>query len=301
VSYALYALTSLLVLLLARRRLPVAIAGSIALLFAVHPLHVEAVALAAGQSELLVGVFCLAAVVWYQHLRERGDGRLRARHWAGLATLYLLACASKETGFVLPLLLLVAEFSRHGMERRRLWGGFLLLAAVSVLMFASRTAVLSHVANPGGADALAGLSFGHRALTMLQVIPIWTRLLLWPAHLRVDYSPQEFVASTEFGAAEGLGLLVLVAACWAIWHFRRRAPPVSFGLAWVAVSLLPVSNLLLPTGILVAERTLFLPSAGFLVALGGVAAGVEAAGRSIGGAPRPGGDASKPGPARNLA
>ena len=43
---------------------------------------------------------------------------------------------------------------------------------------------------------------------------------------------------------------------------------VTFGIAWMAVALFPVSNLVVPTGVVVAERTLFLPSVGFVIAIG---------------------------------
>src|SRR6185436_15954887 len=64
-------------------------------------------------------------------------------------------------------------------------------------------------------------------------------------------------------------LLGLVALAWAC---RNRAPTVTFGLLWFGVALLPVSNVLLPTGIVLSERSLFLPSVGFLLAAGGLAA-----------------------------
>jgi hypothetical protein len=121
------------------------------------------------------------------------------------------------------------------------------------------------------AEALVGSSMAGRALTMLGVVPQWIRLLVWPAHLRADYSPGEFVASTTFGVGEALGLVLLLETVALAWSLRRRAPVVTFGLAWCAIALFPVSNVLVPTGILIAERTLFLPSIGFLVAVGGVA------------------------------
>jgi tetratricopeptide (TPR) repeat protein len=105
---------------------------------------------------------------------------------------------------------------------------------------------------------------------MLQIVPQWLRLLAWPAHLRAEYSPGEFVASKSFGAPEALGLVLVLGAITAIWYARRRAPGVAFGVAWTAVALIPVSNVLLPTGILIAERTLFLPSVGFVLAVGGL-------------------------------
>ena len=108
-------------------------------------------------------------------------------------------------------------------------------------------------------------------LTMLQVVPMWLRLLVWPAHLQIDYSPNEIVASSGLGPNETLGLALIVGAVVAMYLARRRAPAISFGLAWCAVALFPVSNIV-PTSIVMAERTLFLPSVGFLIAVGGLAA-----------------------------
>jgi tetratricopeptide (TPR) repeat protein len=62
----------------------------------------------------------------------------------------------------------------------------------------------------------------------------------------------------------------------------RRAPVVTFGIVWCAIALFPVHNVLVPTGIFLAERTLFLPSVGVLVAVAGVATlVVERAPRSL--------------------
>jgi tetratricopeptide (TPR) repeat protein len=52
---------------------------------------------------------------------------------------------------------------------------------------------------------------------------------------------------------------------------RRRQPVVSFGVAFAAVALLPSSNFVLPAGIVLAERTLFLPSVGAMLVVGAVA------------------------------
>ena len=103
---------------------------------------------------------------------------------------------------------------------------------------------------------------------MLAVVPQWARLLVWPAHLRIDYSPQEMVASTHFGASQAAGAALLLGVGIVAWMARRRAPVATFGVLWCAVSLLPVSNVFIPTGILLAERTLLLPSVGVLLLAG---------------------------------
>jgi tetratricopeptide (TPR) repeat protein len=48
----------------------------------------------------------------------------------------------------------------------------------------------------------------------------------------------------------------------------RRRSVASFGVLWIAIGLFPVSNVLIPTGIALAERTLFLPSVGIALILG---------------------------------
>lgn len=273
VSILLYVGASVAVYGLARRLTGPGIALAIGLLFAAHPVHAEAIALAVAQAEHLVAIAGATMVTLYLDRRRRGDGRLSRADWAMLAGLFLVACLSKEHGLVLPGLLVAAEallLPRAGARRvRTLGSGYVTLALVAIGVLFWRSQVLSgrpFLAAP--AEALRDLDIGGRAMTMLAIVPEWLRLLVWPAHLRSDYSPSEFVASTGFGLGEVLGLSILLIAAVVFIRARRRAPGVSFGLAWFAITIFPVSNVLLPTGVLLAERNLFVPSIGFLVALG---------------------------------
>jgi hypothetical protein len=276
VSYLLYTAVGVGVLALARRLLSEQVALGVALLFAAHPVHVEAVALGVGQNELLVGLLATLMTVRYLDRRRGGSGVPGPGDWALLGALYLAASLLKEQGLVLPGLLLAAELfvlPRPDRSRaRRLAGGYTLLAALGIGVLVARAVVLSgDVAGTFVAEALEDQKLGGRALTMLRVVPEWVRLLLWPSHLRADYSPQELAASTGFHGPEAIGLGLLLGGVAAAWLARRRSPTLSFGLAWSAVALLPVSNVLVPTGILLAERTLFLPSVGVVLTLGALA------------------------------
>jgi protein O-mannosyl-transferase len=277
-SYALYALVTLGVFRLARLLLPFGAAFAAAALFAVHPVHVEAVAMAVNQGELWVGLLCCLAVGHYLRARRAG-GPLRARTELGLAGLYLIACLFKENALVLPGLLLAAEallVPAGEPLRQRLARGrrlLLLLALVAVSFYGVRTLVLGgDLVGTFTAEGLAYLSMGQRALTMLAVVPRWFTLLLWPAHLQADYSPAEIVAQTAWGPEQILGVLLLLGAVLAALVAWRRARVVSFGMAWCAIALFPVHNVLVPTGIVLAERTLFLPSIGVVLAIGGLGA-----------------------------
>lgn len=274
VSYGLYAAVSYVVWRLASDWLPGGVALAVGLLFAVHPVHVEAVALAAGQAELVVGL--LAVLMLRRYLIARRAGTLGLRDWVVLAAMYGVAALTKEHGLVLPALLLAAEgvLLPPGQERwRRLLPGYLGLVGVAALVLLLRRAVLAgDVAGTFTAEALEGLGMGERALTMLPVVREWFRLLVFPLHLQGDYSPQVLVPWTVLGGPGLLGLGVVALAVAAVVWSWRRAPVVAFGLAWTGIALLPVSNVLVPTGILLAERTLFLPSIGFFLAGAALAA-----------------------------
>jgi hypothetical protein len=272
-SYALYVVSALAVYWLASRLLSRPAALCSALLFAVHPVHVEAVALGVGQAELLVGILAVAMV--YRYIERRGADGLTTRDWLLLVVLYAVAALSKENGFVLPALLAAAELiPLDALSVRekiaKLWLGYAALAATAACLIAIRLAVLRGQAFHVVATAsIAGLSVGGRALAMLQIVPMWLQRFVFPAHLQVDYTPP--VGASGYSTIQALaGVAIIVCALAAIVLARRRAPVVAFGVAWCIIGLLPVSNLI-ATGVVLAERTLFLPSIGFVIAVGALA------------------------------
>jgi len=271
VSYALYAATSVLVYRLATRLLDPWPSLAVAALFAVHPVHVEAVALGVNQAELIVGLIALVMTTLY--IDRRRAGFVRSRDWVLLTALFGVATLVKESAFVLPFFLIAADVTvlRRRGERfpvRSDLLGYALLALVGVASLVLRFAVAGSPAFAvvPAAD-LRGLDLVGRLGVMLHVVPMWLRLLVWPRHLQVDFAPGEIesggVMEAAFGFAIVCGLVV------AIVYALRRAPVVAFGLLWTTLALLPVSNIL-PTGVLLAERTLFLPSVGFMIVVGAI-------------------------------
>ena len=276
VSYLLYAAVSVGVYHVARLRLPTIVAFGVAALFAVHPLHVEAVALAVNQPELWIGLIFCFAVYRYVRVRDRGEA-LSDREQLLFAGLYLIGCLLKETALVLPGMLVAAEVllvrTRQPVRLRIAQGRRLLLLMMlaAVAFYWVRTQVLSgSLLGAFVSETLAGLSMQERALTMLAVVPEWLRLMLWPALLKADYSPGELVAHTAWGPMQTLGLVILAILLAMLIAAWRRAPVIAFGLAWCAIGIFPVHNVLVPTGIVLAERTLFLPSIGVMLVLGGL-------------------------------
>jgi len=278
VNVMLYALSAVLAFYLARRFLPVWCAWVVAALFAVHPVHVEAVANGVGQSELLVAVFMLPALTLYLRDRMRDGGVLTSRTIAAIALFYGAACFSKEHGIMLPALLIAAELtviadaSPFRERVRRLRPFYLGLTAIALAFLAARSRVFAGQGivgfQPFQPFASLGSSSTDRILTAIGVVPDWIRLLYWPAHLSSEYSPPdtEIAQGPSVSQLPGLVLLIAIVAIGLI--LRRKKPTVSFGIAFAAITLLPSSNFLVTTGIVLAERTLFLPSLGAMIVLG---------------------------------
>jgi len=120
------------------------------------------------------------------------------------------------------------------------------------------------------APVFVGASVAAIRWTAVATFADFARLLVFPFSLRVDYSPGErTLVTTPLDARFAVGAL-----CLALWvglgvlAWRRGHRTVAAGLCWGLLALLPVANILFPTGVLVAERTLYLPSAGLAIALG---------------------------------
>ena len=273
VSILLKLLSALLLWRLARRLLPPLPALAAASLFAVHPVHAESVANVVGQAELLATALALLSVERY--LAWRAGGPLGLGQRVLLALLTLLAILSKETGVVIPALLVAAELmlvapAVSWRRRGRVLAPVLALQAGTVVVAVLlRIIVLGPTPGAGPAVALQGLSPGRRIAGMLAVVPEWIRLLLWPAHLEAEYGPPGIAVTGPLGAIHLLGLLLLGAVVLLLIRTWHRRPVVAFGLAWAGLALLPVSNILTTTGVILAERSLLLPSAGAMLALGG--------------------------------
>jgi hypothetical protein len=276
VNVALMVGCALLFWKLASRLLPEGAALIAAVLFAVHPVHVESVANVVGQAELLATALTLLCIERY--LSWRDDGGLTLGRRTALALITLLAIFSKETGYVIPLLLIAAELlatppGTGWRQRLRALGPALALQlAVVAAAVLIRITVLGPTTGAGPAVAIRDLPAADRIAGMLAVVPEWARLLYWPFQLQAEYGPPAIEVTGPFGLAHLLGLILLAGTGLLLVRVWRRQPVLGFGLVWIGIALLPVSNLLAPTGVILAERTLFLPSAGAMLALGAVIA-----------------------------
>lgn len=235
------------------------------LIFAVHPVHTEAVANIVGQAELIAGVATFGACLIYA---TRPEAATRWSRRLSIISLYVIGLLAKESAIVLPALLVTLDIA----QRRIAWSGsgivgylrnafmlMFLLSAAAIGYLALRVDVLGSI---GGVDAAPSLPFlreSARLPTALRAWPEFVRLLFFPADLSSDYSPGvilpvDAVTPMALLGAAVLALTVLLAA------LTPLSPAAGLPAAWFFITILPVSNLLLPIGVVVAERLLYTPS-----------------------------------------
>lgn len=245
-----------------------------ALLFAVHPVHVEAVANVAGRAELLAAVCVLGA--WLAHRR--------GRHILA-PVLYLLAVLSKEGAVLAPVLFFLDDLYRRRDGERTGWRPHAGHAAMLALALTLRSIALGGLR--GAEDAVlldnpaAFAPAAVRLATALWVVAKDLILLIWPARLVSDYSLDAIPLVESWSdprLVAGMGALALVLGVGiGAW---RRSRPLLLGAAAFALFLLPASNLLFPVGTLMAERLLYLPSFGVCLIAGHLGADLARRGKT---------------------
>jgi protein O-mannosyl-transferase len=272
VNIALHALNVLLLFGLAlrlfHRSLPAFFAAA---LWAVHPIGVETVANIAGRADLLATAGLLGALLVY--IAWPASGRAPLGRVALLFVCALAAAAAKETGLVLIALMLLWDVLHDGL-RRPDWKprapAYAAAAAAGALYFFARTKVLASVpwlAEPFPDNPLWGASFWTARWTAIRLLGTDLLLLIWPARLSSDrsYADIQSVSWTDAGA--WLSLAVVLAIAIALLLRRKQDSTLIWAAGLFAIALLPASNLVILIGAAIAERFLYLPAAGFAIAV----------------------------------
>ena len=262
---------------------------SVALLFALHPAHTEAVTYISGRSSSLMSVFYLLGLLAYTH------GRLRAStlHLHLLTPLcFLAALLCKETAVTFPFALLLwerfafgqrAEASNRsdppvipaqaGIQQNKdascsdpldgrscfkaPWTSWAVLLAATLLFLFSET-FQSHMLRSAQFNTLGG-NLATQTNGMLWLLQQWA-LPLWlnidpdlPLYRNLSAAPLPVLATLMLGSAA--------------WWLHKQRPWWSFALAWTMLQLLPL-YVLLPRLDIANERQLYLVGWPLALALG---------------------------------
>jgi len=240
--------------------------AAVALLFAVHPMNVEAVAWVAERKTVLCMLFFLGAscaYVWYA--KKPSVGR-----YAVVVVLFALGLLSKVMAVTLPLALLVMDYWPLRRMSDKPEGGFswktaLKLGAEKLPLLAMST----------GASFMT-LYLHHRDHTLASGFPISWKVkngtycylaylgkFFWPVRLGAFYPHPENSLSWWI---VGFLAMALIGASAAIWKFRERRY-LGAGWIWYLATLFPMVGYVQSGRQGMADRYIYIPMIGVIFAL----------------------------------
>jgi tetratricopeptide (TPR) repeat protein len=269
VNVVLHALVSLCVLVVGRTVLRSAhLATFAAAIFAVHPIHTEAVTSIVGRAELLAALFSLATVLVYARAVRAENAPAIGWHLLG-AMSFSAGLLCKESAFTtLGLLPVIHWWTIGRSDVRRLATALAPYLSIGAAYLGVRYLVMGALSLPDPPapidNPLAYVSTGERVATALVILWEYVSQLAFPRYLSADYSFDAIPvvsAGTDPRLWIAVSALLFVALGLAV--AARRSIEVAIAAAFFAVPLALTTNILFPIGTIKAERLLYLPSAGW--------------------------------------
>lgn len=237
-----------------------------ALLFAVHPVHSEAVAAIFNRSDTFSFASFVMALLFYIKAARANSGRAAFAIFSAL--FLMLSLLMKEMAYVFPGIILIYDLvflDRDQNNFSNRFARYLPYAAVFLVYFYAKSHTIEHLApnlRYWGGDLRS------HWLTLPKLFVHFLRILIWPFHL----SPCHYEITThstfhDFGVWMSIGILIIFIPVFKSAYDLSK--PVFFFLSWCLVTYLPISQVI-PLGMLVGDRYAYFSSAGFcaLAAIG---------------------------------
>ena len=233
------------------------VAFSTALLWLVHPVHVEAVAYANSRGDSMAAAFILLSLVLW----------LRKRFWAS-AISFAVALLSKEFAIVTPGLIILVEILRlnkplaaNYLDDRRssliyiailaskklfrlltivtnlnsyLKKPFFIHLGIAIIYLLLRLTVFNfqNTLNFYGVDLSRvdrsdpmvqyATSVGVRALTFLKVLPIYAKILVWPDDLHMERTVEMPTTADNQAVIASAAVAIVILFGWALIFLKRK-------------------------------------------------------------------------------
>jgi protein O-mannosyl-transferase len=250
-----------------------AVAAFAAVLFGIHPMHVESVAWISERKDVLHVVFYLtAAIVYSYHLERPGIGRLSLCFVA-----FLLACLAKGTAVSFPLAMLAMDlWWRRPLRARRVVVEKLPFLAVALLF----GLVALDVQAGGDFHGLLRAPAGGATVLRAYLPGSWLEQVALPTYGYLMYAwrlfvPRDLCAFHPYPRPGALGswpyaiapLFLLATVALAVWDMRRSRI-LTFAVGWYLGTVGFVLQWI-PVGMaIMADRYAYLPHIGLGFAWG---------------------------------
>lgn len=263
------AATCFFYLLLRSLRISALVAALVALLFSVHPLHVEPVAWISSRKDVLYAFFAMASL-WCYSGSQRADKNRGI--WSCVTMLTMVAAlASKPSAIILPVLFILIDYlpdignpgsvksAQGSLIRSVLWKWpYIVLAGVA----AGSAIVIQYTGSHQ--PFIAGQGVLERLSLLPASLGFYLQHAVWPWPLCFDYAAPHGTRLTILSLA---GVILLLGISAGAWRLRQRFPAMLIGWLWFLVCLAPVLGFFYVGTSFTSDRYTYLALAGPALAL----------------------------------
>ncbi|PCJ40682.1 MAG: hypothetical protein COA71_10600 [SAR86 cluster bacterium] len=226
------------------------VAGLSALLWMLHPIMVSTVLYAVQRMAELSALFTLVAILVYIFAREALEKQNKSYYFLAYLAFplaLLLAVFSKENGALVPFYIFVIELVVYRLHfsnknvRNNLIVFHTLFVFIPIMLGSIYLAThFSELAN----FALRDYSMIERLMTQLHVMAFYLKLILLPNLSDMSLFHDDYQITRTFDIGTILLFLFFSASVWFVFYMKKRAPVISFFVAWFIVSHLMESTFL---------------------------------------------------------
>ncbi|MBK9404326.1 MAG: hypothetical protein IPN57_07310 [Ignavibacteria bacterium] len=243
------------------------------LIFAVHPVHTEAVSWISGRTDSMVTMFFFASFLFYiEYTKElRFESKEHSLQTVkGNRTIYLimslffysLGLLTKEMIVTMPLVILAYDFIYRKKDfdyiKKHIYV-YASFAGITLIYLLLRYYLLMDIPERESYLYFFGKDFTVTIGTMIKTIPVYFRLLFAPFQLLYHYNGVIADAKTLIDSEVLLSAAFIIVLIYLSYIFYKKDSIVSFCIAFFLITLLPVMNFI-PSMNLMAERFLYMVS-----------------------------------------
>lgn len=245
---------------------PIWIAGVITGLFLLHPSHTEVVANIKSRDEILSFLFFLLT------FNRLLDGKMDTLKDKIITSLLFLACLlSKEAGILyLPIIacyfLIIDKNSYIGAGKKLfplIITGIAWLGLHQAIIHSDPIPPITYSYND---NSLVACENGSQVATGIGILGRYISESIVPYHLSYDYSYNQLPCLTFSSSVVLLTLLGVVLLGIIAFYSRKKHPIITFGILFFFISISLVTNLFSLIGTTYANRLIYVPSLGLIIA-----------------------------------
>ena len=235
------------------------IACFVALLFGIHPLHVESVAWVSARKDVLYFFFfSLGLITYLKYLDKNTKSQLYITFF-----LFILSLFAKGMAVVFPVILLLIDYV---LNREEKWMKLVMEKAIFFIVSGIFVFINFKAQQAGSAlDPIENIPFGESLIIGLYSTIIYLVKAFIPYQLSAFHP---YFEGDKIPAYMYMGILLFAALIYGIYRFRKSNKELVFGLLFFLIGILPFSQILPFGSAIMAERYTYMAYIGLFYLMG---------------------------------